>query len=177
MRAPAPAGRPGWVSAGGRDRRCCAAHSARRTRWSTLALGPVARPWRSFGLVARALRQAEHPRKFFLDVDDQLGALELRFQSLVLALQPGDLSRLRVGFATALGRRQSLQFAASALLAPGGQMRRVQSLAAQQGTHFARLPAGRRFLEDVLLVFCAKAPPVSLGYDLGIGPGADLPVA
>jgi len=81
-----------------------------------------------------------------LDVDDQLGALELGTQALVLALEPSDLSRLRICLATAWGGRQPVQFTPAALLPPSGQMRRVQSLAAQQGADFTRLRAGRRFL-------------------------------
>jgi hypothetical protein len=54
-----------------------------------------------------------------LDVDNQLGPRQLRFQALGLALQARVFGGLRIGLAAPLGGRQALQFAAGALAAPG----------------------------------------------------------
>ena len=111
-----------------------------------------------------------------MDVDDQLGPRELGFQPFGFTLEPGDLSRLGVRLAPALGRGQAVEFTALPLLTPRRQMRRVQALAAQQCAHFARLSAGICGLEDAPLVLRGKAPPFGFGYDFGIGDDVDPPV-
>ena len=68
--------------------------------------------------------------RLFLDLDDQLGPRQLRFQMLGLALQPSIFDGLRIGPAAPLRGHQTLQFALRALAPPGAQMRRVQAFPA-----------------------------------------------
>jgi hypothetical protein len=72
----------------------------------------------------------EHLGHFFLNIDDQFGAFQLRFQARRLALESSNLGRLRIGFATALGRGQALADAAAPLPSPSIEMGRVQAFTA-----------------------------------------------
>jgi hypothetical protein len=87
-----------------------------------------------------------------LDINDQLGAFELRLKPCILPAQAGVLNRLRVRLATAFSRRQALEFAPCALLPPGCEVRRVQVFPTQQRAHLAGLSAGVGFLQNALLI-------------------------
>src|ERR1035438_6499573 len=82
----------------------------------------------------RVAQQCSH---FFLNFNDQLGVLQLLGQagndSLLLAVLLDQWTDNHFG-ATLLGR-QSVELALLPLLSPGGQVRRVEALPAQQGTH------------------------------------------
>jgi hypothetical protein len=75
-----------------------------------------------------------------LDIDDQLSLGQASAQAFVLALQPGILVRVNLlGSPTALLRGQGLELSFRSLLAPLGQLRRVQPFAAQEGADLPTL--------------------------------------
>lgn len=99
-----------------------------------------------------------------MDVDDGLGLHQALAQALALALQDGNALGLRVRdrrLGTAFSRGQSRQDARLALLAPGGQVRRIQPLTAQQGAQLARC-TGIGLGQDPLLVGGREAAATSV---------------
>jgi hypothetical protein len=61
--------------------------------------------------------------KFFLNLDNRFGTLQLLLQVFDLAAQLRIFERERIGFDPALFRGESLQDAVSALPTPRGEMR------------------------------------------------------
>ena len=77
-----------------------------------------------------------------MDLDDCLGLAELGRQPLGFSLESlvfGNQGGVGVGLPPTTFRCQAGQGPLVALLSPGGQVRRVETLAAQQGSELARL--------------------------------------
>jgi len=106
-----------------------------------------------------------------LDIDDGLSLRQALAQLRVLLLQFTD-ARVprcrRLGLGSALVRRQRRQGAGLALAPPGGQVRGVQPLAAQQGADLAGL-AAVGLLKDAQLVLGAEVTALRPLLDLRIG--------
>jgi len=105
--------------------------------------------------------------KVFLDLDNCLGPLQALLQPLILAAQPGDLSRLRVGLWTTLLRGQGLQSTGTALLTPFVQVRAVEPFPAQQSANLAPLRTSVGFRKDALLVFGGNCRRSAFGTTSG----------
>jgi len=106
--------------------------------------------------------------KFFLNLDNRLGALELLLQPFDLAAQLRVFERKRIGLDAALFRSESIQDTLRTLLSPRGEMRRVESFAANQCTALRRRRASVRFVQDALLVFRGELAVFGFRSDLGV---------
>src|ERR1017187_942253 len=98
--------------------------------------------WHAPVAVGRRQGNPQDLREFFLNLDDRFGLTEFGRQPLVLASEPivlGDQGGVGRNFRPATLWSQTGQRSCVALLPPGGQVRRVQALAAQQGTELAGL--------------------------------------
>ena len=106
-------------------------------------------------VVVRRQGNPQDLREFFLDVHDHLGLAELLRQSSGLSRKPqvlGDQGGVGIGLPPTTLRGQSGQRSFLALLAPSGQVRRVQALAAQQGAELARLGTAIDLAKNAKLV-------------------------
>ncbi len=106
--------------------------------------------------------------KFFLNLDDRFGALELLLQAFDLLAELGVFECERIGFDAALFRGESIQDPLSPLAPPGGEMRGVQSFSPHQGTPFGRGGAGIRFIQDAFLVLGSELAMPGFGPDLWV---------
>jgi len=101
----------------------------------------------------------------FLNVDDELGAFDLRFRTCKLSLEFDDtqiafvdLSRL----GSALLRREPSQFAALSQRTPRRQMRRIQAFPSEKSPDLTRLRAAVRLLQNLALVLGGESPSSAL---------------
>src|SRR6185503_9091570 len=122
-------------------------------------------------LLAARILQSKQIGEVFLDLNDGFGALELRFQTFDPTAQGGIFIGQRIGLRAALFGRQRLQSAFRHLLAPMGQVRRIESLTAKKGSYLAGLRAGVGFLKDAPLVFGGKLTALWFSFDLRINLG------
>src|SRR5215831_14764004 len=97
-------------------------------------------------LLAARILQTKQRGEFFLDLNDGFGALELRLQPFDPAAQGCIFIGQRIGLRATLFGRQRLQSAFRHLLAPMGQVRRIESFAAKKGSYLTSLRAGVGFL-------------------------------
>lgn len=97
-----------------------------------------------------------------MNLDDRFGLAELGHQPLVLAPQPfvfGNQGGVRGGLASPSFGRQSGQRAFLPLVPPGGQMRRVQAFAPQQGPELPGLRAAIGLAKHSEFIFGCEPPP------------------
>ena len=90
-----------------------------------------------------------------MDSDDRFGLFKPLFQASDFLLSLRQFGRLRMrsaGFRSAPGRGQGAEEAGLALAAPVGQGRRVEPLAAQNGTDVARAGGAVGLLQDAQLL-------------------------
>jgi hypothetical protein len=106
--------------------------------------------------------------KFFLNLDDRFGALQLLFQALDLVLELSVFECKRIGLDTALFGGESLPDAVGALTTPRGEMRRVQSFPPNQCAPLRRRHTGIGFVQDPLLVFGGELAMLGFWPDLGV---------
>ena len=107
--------------------------------------------------VVRTLSTLDHPAR---GLKLRLGALGAAAQLLVLDL---------LGARTALARREALERAGVALLAPRRQVRGVEALAAQQRADLALARARLGRAQHAQLVLGGEAPPARALGQLGVG--------
>src|ERR1019366_3421386 len=116
-------------------------------------------------------RVAQQRSHFFLNFNDQLGVLQFLGQagndSLLLAVLLDQWTDRHLG-ATLLGR-ESVELALLPLLSPCGQVRRVEALPAQQGTHRACTLGGISLFDDRQLILGAETTTIRTSSYLRIG--------
>src|SRR3990170_3482362 len=145
-----PGARPG----SGRPRPCLPAEQV--LRWPS---------WRAPVVVGRRQGNLQDLREFFLDLDDCLGLAELFRQPPSFSLEPlvfGDQGGVRVGLSPATLGSQTGPRPFVALPPPGGQVRRVQALAAQQSTELAWFGTPIGLAENAKLVLGGETTPHGL---------------
>ena len=105
--------------------------------------------------------------RLFLNVDDELGAGQPLGQLTVLQFQFADFIEewIAFGFRAAPAGSQ----APVALLAPVSEVRRVETLAAEQGSDRSRFPGQIRFDQNTPLVVSGELAAPRLVEHLGIG--------
>src|SRR5262249_19456764 len=157
-----------WL--GGSDRSCCAVlpEPGRQMRRQPARSVQRRRSLWLLVLLAARILPSKQIGEFFLDLNDGFGALELRFQTFDPTAQGGIFIGQRIGLRAVLLGRQRLQSAFRHLLAPMGQVRRIESLTAKKGSYLARLRAGVGFLKDAPLVFGGKLTALGFRVDLRI---------
>jgi len=105
-----------------------------------------------------------------LDLDNDSGFSELFLEALIFAAELAVLflERVTFRFPPSLPRCQALMDAFSALTPPVDQVRREETLAAEQGSHGPRFGGGVRFGQDALLVLGRESSPLCSGDDFRI---------
>src|ERR1035437_6971357 len=115
-------------------------------------------------------RVAQQRSHFFLNFDDQLGVLQLFGQAgnngFLLAVLLDQ--RTNNHFGAALLGREGVDLSLLLLPPPGSQVRGVEALAAQQGTHRPTILSRIGLVDDRTLVLGGKAPPTRFGDHFGI---------
>src|SRR5664279_3369357 len=115
-------------------------------------------------------RVAQQRSHFFLNFDDQLGVLQLIGQAgnngFLLAVLLDQ--RTNNHFGAALLGREGVDLSLLLLPPPGRQVRGVEALAAQQGTHCPTILSRIGLVDDRTLVLGGKAQPTRFGDHFGI---------
>ena len=106
--------------------------------------------------------------KFFLNLDNRFGALQLLLQAFDLVAQVRVFERKWIRLDPALFRGESVQDTVRALASPRREMRRVQSFPANQCATLGWRRAGIGFVQDALLVFSAELAVLGFRSDLGV---------
>src|SRR5450631_661644 len=116
-------------------------------------------------------RVAQQRSHFFLNLDDQLGVLQLLGQTgncgFLLAVLPDQ--RTDNNFGAALLGRQSVELALLSLPSPGAQVRGVQALPPQQGTHSADILDGIGLVKDRQLILGSETTTTRASDHFRIG--------
>ena len=105
--------------------------------------------------------------RLFLNVDDELGAGQPLCQPAVLQFQFADFIEewIEFGFGAAPAGNQ----ATITLLAPVGEVRRVETLAAEQGSNRSRFPGRIRLRQNTPLVVSGELAAPRPAEHLGVG--------
>jgi hypothetical protein len=106
-----------------------------------------------------------------LDLDDGLGAFQLRLQTIDPPTESGVLFGEWIDLRTPFPGGQSLEYTFGSLKTPLGQVRRIEPLPAKQGPYLARSGAVVGLLKDAQLVLGGKPASLWLDLDLGIHSG------
>ena len=127
------------------------------------------------GLLFCSSRASSAPRtNFFLDVDDEVGLVQLDLELVVLARELRNLQRVgaaRISLGAALLRCQGCQIARLALAPPCAQGGRVHPLAAHQRTDLAGACAVICLLQNAAFVGLSEDAATRPRHDLGVGVG------